>query len=1255
MHLNCPHCRNPIEVVELPEGEVLCPSCGSSFHLTNANTTVEFKSAEHGQMFGRFAVQQQVGMGAFGTVYKAVDGDLHRTVALKVPRASNIAPSKAGIDRFLREARSAAQLRHPSIVTVHEVGVQNDQPYLVSDFVDGVTLADWLTAHEATFRQAAQWIAELAEALHYAHTQGVIHRDVKPSNIMLASSTQSSVCSAQNNSKPEHSAPSNEHLYLMDFGLAKRDAGEITMTMEGQVLGTPAYMSPEQARGEGHAVDGRADEYSLGVIFYELLTGELPFRGNTRMLMEQVMHEEAKSPRKINDRIPLDLETICLKAMAKEPGRRYASCAELAADLRRYLKGEPIFARPVGRLERGWRWCKRNPAVAGLMAGIAAVLLAATVLSSGLAFWAIDEKGRGDENAQKAADSALAAGKNAEEAKLRAGEALEEKNRVQRLLAIQANREGFRLIDEHDFYTGLLWFTQSLALTADIPEFENITRVRLNAYRSFEMHRLLITCLIKHEERIANVSFSPNGILFATASFDKTARVWYVNNSKPVTPPLKHEASVTQIAFSPDSRRVATVSLDNTTRLWDATTGKLLIPPLRHNGSVLHTSFSFDGNYIVTASEDKTARVWDANTGQTIAIPLKHEASVARAVFSPDGRRVVTASHDKTVRIWNTTTGQLIIPPIRHEAPVLAASFSPNGHLVLTASEDKTARVWNAITGQPLIAIMHDGVVGHASFSPNGQCIVTASDDKTARVWDAFTGQPITPPLKHDERVMNAAFSQDGRYIITASFDKTARVWEANTGKPIIPPLIHVENVSFAEFSPDCRFIATASWDKTARIWSLVASKYAIPAMQHDGIVWNATFSPDGKFVVTASSDRTSRVWDIVSGRCLYLPLQHDSSVSHAAFSPDGLKVVTASWDKTARVWNALTGQPVSPAMKHDERLLFATFSPDSRRVATASYDRSAQVWDVANGQVVTPPMVHNGHVSHVEFSPDGRQILTASYDGSAQVWDAETGRPIFSPMHHDDSIIHNAYSSNGRLVVTASSDKTARLWDAVTGQLVAPPLKHEASVVYVSFSPDCRRVVTASFDKTARVWDTKTGQPITPQMKHASGIGHAVFSQDGRYVVTASSDKSARVWDADTGQPVTPSLVHSGLVSHAMISSDGLNVVSASHDKTARLWPLSADTRSKTDLLKLAQVYASHKIDETGSLQPLDVEKELLPWYKELKDKYPDEFIPKYEDTRRWRLKQIEDCCKERNLPAALFHQNWLLAEAVQQAASRK
>jgi serine/threonine-protein kinase len=360
MHIVCPHCQSTLVFEGKPAREVVCTACGSSIQLDPAGTTAWLPD-EAPKRLGKFEFLEQLGVGSFGTVYKARDTELDRTVAIKIPRAGNI-PRPEDMDRFLREAKSAAQLKHPSIVALFDAGQSDGTCYLVSELVQGATLAERLSGKRFSFRQSAEFIAEVADALHYAHQHGVVHRDIKPSNIML-----------DLEARP----------HLMDFGLAKRAADEITMTLEGQVLGTPAYMAPEQARGEVKKVDGRSDIYSLGVILYELLTGELPFRGQTRMLLVQVMQDEPRPPRRLNDQVPGDLETICLKAMAKEPARRYQTARDFADDLRRWLKGEPIQARPVGRIEKSWRWCRRNPARAALAA--CALLLLVGGVTAG--FW----------------------------------------------------------------------------------------------------------------------------------------------------------------------------------------------------------------------------------------------------------------------------------------------------------------------------------------------------------------------------------------------------------------------------------------------------------------------------------------------------------------------------------------------------------------------------------------------------------------------------------------------------------------------------------------------------------------------------------------------------------------------------------------------------------------------------------------------------------------------------------------------------
>ncbi|QDS97026.1 serine/threonine-protein kinase [Adhaeretor mobilis] len=340
LHIRCPHCREAVELLaDTPLEEVTCVSCGSHFSLVESNEIDV--AAPVLQSIGRFELLSRVGMGGFGTVWKARDTDLDRIVALKIPRRGNL--SSQEIDYFFREARAAAQLHHPNIVPVYEIGRENEVVFIVSEFIRGITVASWSTTPPQPARDIAELGAQIADGLEHAHSHGVIHRDLKPSNVMV----------------DEQGEPR-----LMDFGLAKRQTGEVTMTVDGQILGTAAYMSPEQAGGKSHWTDCRTDIYALGVMLFQLATGELPYRGDYQWQLFRKQTEDVPELRKFNRHIPKDFSTICLKCLERDPNRRYSTAKEVASELRRFASGEPVKASPISRADRLWRWAERKPALA---------------------------------------------------------------------------------------------------------------------------------------------------------------------------------------------------------------------------------------------------------------------------------------------------------------------------------------------------------------------------------------------------------------------------------------------------------------------------------------------------------------------------------------------------------------------------------------------------------------------------------------------------------------------------------------------------------------------------------------------------------------------------------------------------------------------------------------------------------------------------------------------------------------------------
>jgi eukaryotic-like serine/threonine-protein kinase len=1019
--------------------------------------------------FGDYEILKELGRGGMGVVYKARQISLNRPVALKMIKAGVLA-DEAELRRFQNEANAVALLDHPGIVPVYEVDEHDGEKYFSMKLVEGSNLAEQLASFQDNFSAAAALMIEATEAVQHAHMRGILHRDLKPANILLDT----------------HGRP-----HITDFGLAKMMESDVELTASGAIMGTPAYMSPEQAAGRRRSMTLATDVYGLGAILYAMLTGKAPFDGDSIIeTLDAVRTRPPEPPRKRNARIPRDLELICLKCLEKNPADRYPTAAALADDLRCWAADEPVSVRAAGNVERLAKWARRKPTLAAAYTlGILTVVLGGL---GGAAVWQWRA-------AVRARDLAASAKMAAEEA--RDGEAMA------RATVQKAHDE-------------LATAREALAAV----EYGRTMEIALQAWR--ENH--VVTTL---------------SLLSATRS-DLRGWEWrYVDRlcHLDLLTLKGHTDGVSSAAFSPDGSRIVTASDDNTANVWDARSGALALTLRGHapgdlKSGVLSASFSPDGARIVTASYDKTAKVWDARSGAELITLNGHTSEISSARFSPDGARIVTASADSTSKVWDAQSGAMVLTLKGHTGGVTSVSFSPDGARIVTASEDNTAKVWDARSGALALTLGgHTGRVTSVSFSPDGFRIVTASGDNSAKVWDARSGALALTLKGHTSGefmagILSASFSPDGSRIVTGGADATAKVWDALSGAEILTLKGHTAWISSASFSPDGARIVTASEDYTAKVWDARSGGERLTMKGHTSKISSARFSADGARIVTASEDNTVKVWEVRSGDEILTLKGHTAGVTSASFSPDGSRIVTGSVDETAKVWDARSGAPILTLRGHTDVVRSASYSPDGQRIVTASEDETAKVWDARSGAEILTLKGHSAgvvslNVPSVEvpfegvnsagFSPDGSQIVTGSGDQTAKVWDARGGALVRTLTGHTSWISSASFSPDGARIVTTSYDQTAKLWDARSGALVRTLTGHTSWISSASFSPDGARIVTTSGDNTVKLWDAKSGALVLTLKGPTVSVTCVSFSPDGSRIVTGSVDGTANVWDA--------------------------------------------------------------------------------------------------------------------------------------------
>ncbi len=987
---------------------------------------------------GNYLIIGVLGSGGMATVYEAVQDKPKRRVALKVMRQSMT--QRESYLRFRLETEVLARLSHPGIAQIYESGAAQlkhgpPAPFFAMELVHGaLSLTTYADNNALAVRERVAMLASVCDAVHHGHQHGVIHRDLKPGNVLVDGEGRAKV---------------------IDFGVARavEDDDSPTRASDSRhLIGTLNYMSPEQCDASGD-IDIRTDVYSLGVLLYELLCGRLPHDLSALPLPAALNTILAERPRPPDlPAIPRrrDLEAIILKAIDKQPDRRYDGASALASDLRRWLESQPISARPAGIADQCALFARRNPGLVAGGAALAASIILVAAISTMFAMRLSEEVDRrrgAEQQAVRERDVARWQAYTAQMAgafaAMNTGEFEQMRTRLDAALHPRRGWEwGFlaglaeqadMVVEAHEdmimsfavddgwshIATGAndgtirLWDADDGSLLASVVT-DSGARVSALAFT----HDRRLACgdgtgviTIRDARSLAGAEVLgslPAGISelcalpdgrIAAAAADGSAALWSLGpraeGPLPVGQPGDQPGGITGIALSPDSLLAATWNARGLLHLRDARslTAK---QRLEFPGAINKAVFSNDGGMIAAVGESGRLLVWSTRDGALLRdFEISSGVNTARTVaFSPDGQLVAAGLVHRGIAVFSIPQNQQVGQLGGHTEAVSAISFHPDGGSLLTASWDRTFRKWRvegirSPGGVTTLQGHHDRLQAVA-FSPDGSMVASAGRDGAIRLWDPDLGSPVARIPVGGVRLHALDFARNGDALAVACDDGIVRLWDPSTGRPVGELIGHEGWIASVSFDPTGSLVATGGNDATARIWDRRSpANEPLVLRGHEARVNAVGFSPDGLLLATASRDRSVRLWDARTGRPVFVLEGHDSDVFAVLFDHEGRRLYTGARDQTIRVWDVQTGEQIATLDGHGQFVTALALSPDGTRLAASSWFGKILLFDIDTYQLIASFRAHDAAIRGLDFSPDGRWLASASYDGTIRLFDA--------------------------------------------------------------------------------------------------------------------------------------------------------------------------------------------------------------------------------------------------------------------------